>query len=252
MDYLKLFENHSEYETFVSGGTMVKPNVSHCVQENEVHYNPLVDPYNGHAYVDLGLPSGTLWATMNVGANNETDYGLYFAWGETQGYTASQVGNGEGQKTFSWSDYKFNPSGDGSTFTKYTASDGKKVLELEDDAANVNWGGDWHMPTETQYNELLNTKYTTKEWITDYQGSGVNGYLFTSISNGNTLFIPAAGRGGFNGTGTVSGVGDVCDVWSSTRASINSSAYNSLLFSGTAMVIGYNRPFGLSVRGVVG
>lgn len=64
------------------------PNVSLCAQENEVYYNPIHDQFNGHAYVDLGLPSGTLWATMNVGANSPTDYGLYFAWGETQGYTS--------------------------------------------------------------------------------------------------------------------------------------------------------------------
>lgn len=86
MEYLKLFQAHEEYEEFVSGGTMVKPNVSHCIEENEVHYNPIIDPYNGKAYVDLGLTSGTKWAKMNVGASSEKDAGLYFAWGETQGY----------------------------------------------------------------------------------------------------------------------------------------------------------------------
>jgi len=60
-----------------------------------------------YEYVDLGLPSGTLWAKCNIGANSETDYGLYFAWGETQGYADAST------KAFSWSDYKFNPSGDG-------------------------------------------------------------------------------------------------------------------------------------------
>lgn len=65
------------------------------------------DKFNGYEYVDLGLPSGTLWAKMNVGAESETDYGLYFAWGETQGYADAST------KAFSWADYKFNPSGDG-------------------------------------------------------------------------------------------------------------------------------------------
>ena len=96
-----------------------------------------------YEYVDLGLPSGTLWAKMNVGANSETDPGLYFAWGETEGYTAEQVGV---DKQFTWADYKFNPSGDGETFTKYTSSD--ETLELIDDAAAVNMGGKWHMPNE--------------------------------------------------------------------------------------------------------
>ena len=96
-----------------------------------------------HEFVDFGLPSGTLWAKMNVGAESETDPGLYFAWGETEGYTVEQVGV---DKQFTWADYKFNPSGDGETFTKYTS--GEETLELIDDAAAVNMGGEWHMPNE--------------------------------------------------------------------------------------------------------
>lgn len=247
MNNLKLFQTHSDYETFVSGGTMVRPNVSHCITENEVHYNPYIDPYNGHAYVDLGLPSGTKWATMNVGANSPTDYGLYFAWGETEGYTASQVGT---DKQFDWSDYKFNPSGDGSTFTKYTATDGKTVLDLEDDAAHVNWGGQWHMPTDEQCGELLTTTYVTKAWVTDYNGSGVNGYLFTSVSNGNTMFIPAAGR---CEDGRVGRVGDVGTVWTSTPA-VTVEYPKEFFFhnGGTGITNGFGRCHGLSVRGVVG
>ena len=65
-----------------------------------MHYEKENDPYNGHEYVDLGLPSGTLWAKCNVGAETETDYGLYFQWGDTQGYTADQIGTGNGQKPF--------------------------------------------------------------------------------------------------------------------------------------------------------
>jgi len=126
---------------------------------------------------------------MNVGATSETDYGLYFQWGDTQGYTASQVGSSEGKKAFSWADYKWTEDG-GSTMTKYNASDGKTVLDLEDDAVAANWGGSWKMPTEAQFQELLNTANCTNEWTTV---NGVNGRLFTSVTNGNTLFIPAAG-----------------------------------------------------------
>ena len=103
--------------------------------------------------MDLGLPSGTLWATCNVGASKPSDYGLYFQWGDTVGYTAEQVGTGESKKAFKWADYKFNPSGDGNTFTKYTKIGDK--LELEDDAANANMKGRWHIPTPDQIQELI-------------------------------------------------------------------------------------------------
>jgi len=80
---------------------------------------------------------------MNVGASSEKDAGLYFAWGETQGYTASQVGT---DKQFSWNDYALTED-NGSTMTKYNATDGKTELDLEDDAVAANWGGEWHIPT---------------------------------------------------------------------------------------------------------
>ena len=253
--YLKLFKSHAQYETFINGGgdtPFVEPNVSHCIEENDVHYNPSYnpfDPYNGHAYVDLGLPSGTLWATMNVGANSPTDYGLYFAWGETQGYTASQVGNGEGQKKFDWTDYRWTDDG-GSTMSKYNASDGKTTLDLDDDAAHVNWGGDWHMPTEEQCRELYNSEYTTFQWADDYQGSGINGRLFTSVSNSNTLFIPAAGSGD---GGLVEEVGNGGWFWSSSLYSKDAKHAWCLYYITYTADVGYiNRYYGLSVRGVVG
>jgi len=246
MKYLKKFENHIEYDSAKEAG-LILPNVSLCAQENEMHYNPYVDPYNGHAYVDLGLPSGTKWATMNVGANYETDYGLYFQWGDTQGYTAEQVGIGEGQKEFGWADYKFNPSGDGSTFTKYTGSDGKTVLDLEDDAARAIWGGSWKMPTGAQFQELLNTEYCTNVWTTV---NGINGRLFTSVSNGNTLFIPAAG---WASHGSVSVVGSYCSVWSSSLDSSNVTYGQCLFFNKNSVSASSNHRFsGYPVRGVVG
>ena len=84
--------------------------------------------------VDLGL--SVLWAKTNLGADKETDAGLYFQWGDTQGYTAEQVGNGEGLKYFGWDDYKWSIDGSSSNFSKYTGSD-KTVLDLEDDAAKL-------------------------------------------------------------------------------------------------------------------
>ena len=124
---------------------------------------------NCHPCVDLRLPSKTLWATMNVGASKPSDYGLYFQWGDVQGYTFDQVGL---KKKFAmdWSDYK---CGVAPNFTKYKRYG--TTLELEDDAAHVNMGGDWHIPTPEQCQELIDN--TTSEWTTQ---NGINGRLFTS------------------------------------------------------------------------
>ncbi len=136
-------------------------------------------------YVDLGLPSGTLWATMNVGANSPEDYGDYFAWGET---TPKDV--------YGWSTYKWC-MGSYTTMTKYCTEsnygyngfvDNKTELDPEDDAAYVNWGPEWRMPSLEQIQELKNN--CTTEWTTV---NGVNGRLFTSNINGASLFLPAAG-----------------------------------------------------------
>ena len=147
---------------------------------------------NNHStYVDLGLPSGTLWATCNVGASSPEDYGDYFAWGETTGYK-------DGKTTFDWSTYKWC-NGNWDNLTKYCRNgsygnngfhDGLKVLEPADDAAYVNWGGVWRMPSFGQFQELINSEYTTTTWTTQ---NGVNGRLITSKQNGNSVFLPAAG-----------------------------------------------------------
>ena len=113
-------------------------------------YKELSKKINGFEYVDLGLPSGTLWATMNVGASKPSDFGLYFQWGDTQGYTAAQVGK---DKQFTWNDYKFSIDGSSSNFSKYTTTGAR--LDLEDDAAHANMGGSWHMPTPEQCQELI-------------------------------------------------------------------------------------------------
>ena len=200
---------------------------------------------NGYGYVDLDLPSGTLWATCNVGATKSVDYGLYFQWGDTVGYTADQVGTGDGKKKFAsdWSDYKWNPSGDGETFTKY-ANPGD-TLDFEDDAAHVNMGGSWHMPTPDQINELFAN--TTSEWV---KRDGVNGRLFTSKKDGSkSIFIPAAG-GAWDGSVQVSG--DYGIVWSSMLCTDFVDSGQSLDFgSGDVSLLGSYRCDGLSVRGVI-
>ena len=199
---------------------------------------------NGYDYVDLGLPSGTLWATMNVGASKPSDAGLYFQWGDTKGYTKEQVGTGDGKKKFYWSDYKWNPSGDGKTFTKY-ASEGES-LELEDDAANVNMGGDWHIPTDGQIRELLDN--TTSTWTEqDY----VKGRLFTSTKDtSKSIFIPAAG---IAWDGSLCYSGDSGFVWSSMLSAGSVFDGQYLYFdSDLAGLYSSYRYNGFSVRGVIG
>ena len=194
---------------------------------------------NGFNFVDLGLPSGTLWATMNVGASKPSDSGLYFQWGDVQGYKAEQVGKGEGKKAFIWADYKWNAS---KGFTKYNTAG--ESLKLADDAANANMGGSWHMPTPTQIQELINE--TTNTWTTQ---DNVNGTLFTS-KNGKSIFIPAAG---YASDGSLHDGGSEADVWSSMLSASSVYVGRYLYFGSSGVSLNkYYRYSGFSVRGVIG
>ena len=203
---------------------------------------------NGYDYVDLGLPSGTLWATMNVGASKPSDFGLYFQWGDTQGYTIDQVETSEGRKKLAsdWSDYKWYLSGSGIEvkFTKYTTTG--STLELEDDAAHVHMGDNWHIPSELQVRELIDN--TTSEWT---KQNDVNGRLFTSKNDkSKSIFIPAAGDAW---GGSVQSSGDNGGVWSSMLSTDYVDGGQSLFFvSGGVYLSNYYRCSGLSVRGVIG
>ena len=130
---------------------------------------------NGHDCVDLGLPSGTKWATCNVGATTPEGYGDYFAWGETTT-----------KETYNMDTYRYY---DGSNYTKYTGSDNLTTLEASDDAATVNWGAGWRMPTREEFEELITN--CTVTWTTQ---NSVKGRLFTSNINGKSIFLPAAGE----------------------------------------------------------
>ena len=206
---------------------------------------------NGFEYVDLELPSGTLWATMNVGASKPSDYGLYFQWGDTKGYAADQVGKEDGKKIFSkyWDDYKWYKSGseieDNVTFKKYTTTGA--TLELEDDAANVHMGGDWHMPTPNQFQELIDN--TIHFWTTL---DGVNGMRFTSKTDTSKfIFIPATG---FAIDGLIIGIERCGFVWSNMLNSIHNDSGQELGFIsfGANLYAYLSRCCGLSVRGVIG
>jgi len=141
-------------------------------------------------YVDLGLPSGTLWATCNIGASKPEEFGLYFAWGETKGHTSdTSDGHKFEIKNYKW--YDFNSKYP--KLLKYRINRNgiadKKVLDPEDDAATVNWGSKWQIPSLEQIKELCDSTYTTAEWTTL---NGVNGRKITSKKNDNWIFLPAA------------------------------------------------------------
>lgn len=184
MKHLKKFNTTTEYDQFKSGSEFVLPNVSYVVENTGVAFSPYVEP--PFKMIDLGLPSGTLWADRNVGAASPEDYGLYFQWGDTVGCTPEQIFNGE--RTFDYSSYfdKYNP-------------DGLTVLEALDDAATVHMGPKYRMPTDTDYKELMNNCTVTFIDLNDNEfnqsEANIAHYNLKGIkltgSNGNFIFIPA-------------------------------------------------------------
>ena len=182
--------------------------------------------------VDLDLPSGVKWASCNVGAEAPEEYGNLYAWGEVTTKT-----------DYTWETYKY-ANGSNKTFTKYCDdsscgndgfTDNKDTLDLEDDAAHVNWGGAWRMPTQTECQELLDN--CTVTWT---KQNGVNGYLLTSKNNSNSIFLPTLKSGSSAGY-----------YWSSSLCT-NYWAFSAwhLYFDSQQKVDGSNRKNGYSVRPV--
>lgn len=159
------------------------PNGTNVIGEN-VSWEDY-DPYIGHEYVDLGLPNGLKWATMNLGATTPEDFGNYYAWGEVIGYSKDE------NHLFNWENYKWC-NGSSTSLTKYCVLssfgtiDNKTELDPEDDAAIVNWGGSWRMPTQEEFKELL--RNCTCTWATK---NGVEGISVASQVTGSSIFLPA-------------------------------------------------------------
>ena len=191
---------------------------------------------NGYEYVDLGLPSGLKWATMNVGATTPEYYGDYFAWGET---TPKDI--------YTWENYTLC-KGSKTTMTKYCTDssygtvDNKSVLDPEDDAAHVNWGGTWRMPTHEEQDELI--WECTWTWITQ---NGVNGRLVTG-PNGNSIFLPAAG---YRDESSLNSAGSYVRYWSSSLGTSSPNYARFVSFNWSDVAWGeYNRYCGYTVRAV--
>ena len=175
---------------------------------------------NGYDYVDLGLPSGTKWATCNVGATTPEEYGNYYAWGET---TVKSEYTEENCTTYG---------------VELTDISGNATY----DAARANWGGSWRMPTKAESSELEN--YCTWTWTTQ---SGVNGMKVTG-PNGNTIFFPAVGYWYESGDYDVGNIGY---YWTSTPDETNTDLAYSLDFNGTQSAVYWDyRDYGQTVRPV--
>ncbi len=191
-------------------------------------------------WVDLGLPSGLLWADRNVGATAPEGYGDYFAWGETTT-----------KDNYTWSTYRYcTTDGEGNlaTLTKYNTSttygtvDNLTTMEPDDDAATANMGGGARTPTYDEWQELINN--TTAEWTTL---NGVNGKKFTA-ANGNTLFLPAAGSRSSSG---LLRAGTVGAYWSASLDTEYPTGAMRCYFSAIDQGISHNyRYYGFSVRAV--
>jgi uncharacterized protein (TIGR02145 family) len=194
-------------------------------------------------WVDLGLPTGTLWAKCNVGANSPEELGDHFAWGETTR-----------KSNYLWTTYKYSNSSN-KTLKKYCYdssfgyngfTDTLKELEAEDDAATVNWGSEWQMPSSTQIQELINNTNTMKEWTTL---NGVNGYKITSRNNGKSIFLPAAGSGYDT---SILNTGSFGYYWSSSISTYTPDlAFNLSFKSGSINQSSTSRDYGNSVRPVL-
>ncbi|MCQ2323979.1 MAG: hypothetical protein MJZ53_03915 [Paludibacteraceae bacterium] len=185
--------------------------------------------HNGYVYVDLGLPSGLKWATMNVGATAPEDYGDYFGWGETAPHLDNDYSAGK--------------------YT-YADNDNPATLPLDHDAANVNWGGSWRMPTRDEFNELANTENCDWSWQEDYNSAGVKGYLVTSKKSDNSIFLPAAG---YYYDDFLSNLNSYGYYWSSSRNGSTSNTPGSFFFCSEYGYYPVNVTcyFGRSVRPVV-
>ena len=222
-----------------SKGTAYGTQVSFTTKEQSS--TPSNGTENGYAYVDLGL--SVKWATMNVGASKVEDYGDYFAWGETTT-----------KGTYNWGNYKYC-NGSETTLTKYCNmssygnngfTDNKTQLDLSDDAARVNWGGAWRIPTDAEWTELR--EQCTWTWTTQ---NGKNGYKVTSKKSGytnNSIFLPAAG---YRNDSSLNDAGSYGTYWSSSLyTGYPRSAWCVRFDSSIVLRSNGNRYYGFSVRPV--
>lgn len=233
----------SEWNTIPDGSGVTYADAQEITLNDDItlyaQWRALSGSKNGHDYIDLGLPSGTLWATCNIGANEPEIYGDFFAWGEVSG-----------KSSYSWSNYRYC-NGDFNSLTKYCSmassgnngyTDNLTILEPTDDAATSNWGQGWRMPTADEIRELRDN--CVMQWTIQ---KGTKGFLFTG-PNGNKIFLPAAGYY-FDSDHEDLGIGGY--YWSSTLGP-GMSGYSWLFYfhSEGYDMSNYGRCQGRSVRAI--
>ena len=190
----------------------------------------------GTEYVNLGLPSGTLWATVNIGASSPEEYGSYFAWGETSTKDTYDLSN------YKWSNSR-NKMTKYCTSSSYGTVDDLTELDPEDDAAYVNWGGEWHMPTLEQLEELVEECYWERTTLNGVEGTLVIG------SKGTSLFLPAAG---YQFGSSIAEVGTGGTYWSRSLYTSRSDCAHYMYFNSSGEYWDYMifRYIGFPVRAV--
>lgn len=224
-----------------SDGTQVIYKASEVQSIETYGYGDEPDPNpqpGEHEWVDLGLPSRTLWATMNVGAEKPEDDGDYFAWGET-----------EPKDRYSEIAYTYYKDG---KYTKYNTSslygmiDNKTELDPEDDAATVNWGDEWQMPTSKQLSELFTNRYTEMVKATL---NNVTGVRIISKTNGNEIFLPLSG---YMESSMFNEIGEYGNYWSRSLDEEHpfAASMRRIYSTGHNLALSKNRYIGLSVRPV--
>ncbi len=239
---LKNLQSDTEYYVYyevsnVFSTAVLNDNYSFKTAKKGEKPNPTVTP----EYVDLGLPSGVKWATFNVGATKPEDYGDYFAWGETE----PKTNHNYDWTTYKWCNGSYNTLTKYNTDSEYGVVDNKKILESSDDAATANWGGDWRMPSIEEWNELFSN--SSLKWE---EHNGVSGVALTSVRNGNSIFLPAAGVYHYN-NGLIS---QNTEGYYRTNSLDESRGTISLGFSSNGSLNWYanDRCFGQPVRPVYG
>ncbi len=202
-----------------------------CGGDDELEPEPIPE---ASVAVDLGLPSGTLWAEYNVGAHRPEEAGQLFAWAETSAKT-----------DYTWASYS-HCEGSAYDFTKYCTStkygvvDGQREVATHDDAATVLWGAPWRMPTRTEMDELR----TRCTWTADTVG-GTAGFRVIG-QNGNSIFLPVTG---YREEGRLTGAETSGFYWTSGLAAKDSLAY-SLYFYTRPSVESTERFLGKAIRAV--
>ena len=229
------FKSKTNFEEQSSQGNILNTSIcfiqdSKEISTHETIYSTVNWVVLDYPSVDLGLPSGTLWATYNVGAESPEEYGSYFAWGETEEKSEYTTNN---SITYNKSNSELESQG-------VINADGN--LNKEYDAATANWGGNWRMPTFNEMKELRNN--CTWQWTSI---NGTNGYQVTG-PNGNFIFLPAAGH---RFDTSLIHAGYYGNYWSATPDSSSSDAYFLQFYQASRQSYYNKRYFAYTVRPVM-